>query len=336
MYGNIHMGMQNWLPILARDYQTFGKTGTTDWGDSGLEYGIPQAAGKDKWMVAETSQYTTAVWVGWEKAVEGGDTWYNQQRDWMNTTGHICSEVLDAIEASNGKPADYAKPDGVESITHIAGIFPYVAPTANTPSKYISTGLVKSEFAKLGTYTSTVSPLSNLASFNATLNTDGSISFSWTPYPDSSKLTIASSSSVAFDPSWISGPVVYKVRLSQNGTTVKELTSSSENSTQTATLAYNTETQACGYYGYQNTTDESNEVCVTFKTGEDPSTPTTKTGTFKSYSGTTIKLDDGTQVDFTGITITKNGAAVEASTLKAGDALTITYVNGKVSAIAVS
>lgn len=336
MYGNIHGGDINLLQNLIRDYQTFGKTGTTDWGDSGREYGIPDGAEKDKWTVADTTQYTIACWVGWEKAIAGQDTYFASSWLMVNINGRICAAVMDAATASTGTPADLAKPDGLTEIKHITGVFPYVAPTDNIPAKYISTGIIKTEFSKLGTYSSTVSPLSNLASFTAKLNTDGTLTFGWTPYPDSSKLTIASGNNISFDPSWISGPVVYKVRLTQKGATVAELKSSSESSTQTATLAYNTETKACGYYGYENTSDESNEVCVTFTTGDDPAAPTTKTGTVKQLIGTTLYLTDNSQIPLAGVAITKGGATVDASAFKQGDNLTITYVKGSVTAIAIS
>jgi hypothetical protein len=124
--------------------------------------------------------------------------------------------------------------------------------------------------------------------------------------------------------------------LTQKGTTVAELKSSSESSTQTATLAYNTETKACGYYGYENTSDESNEVCVTFTTADDPAAPTTKTGTVKQLIGTTLYLTDNSQIPLAGVAITKGGATVDASAFKQGDNLTITYVKGSVTAIAIS
>lgn len=338
MYGNVYGNIFNYLQILKRDYQTFGKTGTTDWGDAGLEYGIPEGAQKDKWMVAETPQYTTAVWLGWEKAVAGQNTYFTNYTDSLNITGHICSNLLDSIEESTGKPADYAQPDGIVSITHIAGVFPYVAPTASTPSSYISTGLIKKEFSTLGTYSSTVGALDNLASFTATANADNTVTFNWTPYPDATKLSVASDKDATFDASWISGPVIYKVRLTQNGQTIAELSSSSESSTQSVNLAYNTDTQACGYYGYQNTSDVSNEVCVNFTTGADPNANTSKTATVTSVSGNVVNVTlDGAaaSIDLSGITLTKDGSAVAVSSLKEGDTLTIKYTDGKVSAVTV-
>lgn len=337
MYGNVYGNIFNYMQILRRDYQTFGKTGTTDWGDSGLEYGIPNGAQKDKWMVAETTKYTTAVWIGWEKAVAGGNNYFTASMDAANTCGHICDNILNAIEESNGTSADYAQPDGVSSIQHIAGVFPYVAPTENTPSEYISTGLIKTEFSKVGSYSDQIKALDNLSSFSAKQNDDETISFNWSAYPDSSKLSVADSKDTAFDVSWITGPVIYKVRLSQNGQTIGEYTSTSESSTQSITLAKGTETQACGYYGYQNTSDASNEVCTTFTTKA--AQKETIKGTVSSIVGNQLILlkQDGKTELFTleGTTITKDGAAITLDQLKQGDALTITRTDGSITSVVV-
>ncbi len=261
----------NYLDVLVRNYPVYGKTGTTDWGNSGLQYGIPNGAQKDKWMVAETTEYTTAVWLGWEKAVQGGNNYFTNYTGNLNIPGRICSQVLDVLQR-NSSPAGVQRPDGVSDITHIKGIFPYVSPTDAIPDDMIATGMIKSEYAKLSSFEEAIDPLDNLASFSAEQNGDSlDITMNWASYPNPEKLELASSNDKTFDISWITGKVIYKARIEQNGQTLGEISSTDPSTTQTVSgLEYNTPTRVCGYYGYENTSDMSNEVCSSFTTGEDP------------------------------------------------------------------
>ena len=45
-------------------YPVYGKTGTSDWADLGVAYGIPVLAMKDEWMINYTNEYTIATWSG--------------------------------------------------------------------------------------------------------------------------------------------------------------------------------------------------------------------------------------------------------------------------------
>ena len=261
----------NYLQILQRSYATYGKTGTTDWGDSGLQYGIPQGASKDNWMVVQTTEHTIATWVGYEKAVNynetGIATWFTREKTNMNTRGNILSEILDVIYEDH-QPEALERPDGITDITHVSGIFPYVKPTDNTPDEYVAHGMIKSEYASLKDFNQSVGPLANLDSFKAKGNEDGTITLNWSSYPDSSKLNVNHDEDTTFDISWITGAVRYKARIKQGGVTLGEISSDSSEKTQKMDgLKPGTETEACGYYGYQNIGDTSNEVCVKFTSG---------------------------------------------------------------------
>lgn len=269
-------GIYNYMQILNRSYPVYAKTGTSDWGTSGLQYGIPSGAMKDKWMVCETTEYTTAVWVGWEKAVEGASTYFTTSKALMNIPGHICEEMLDTLQRDS-TPEGVQQPEDCVSITHVRGIFPYVAPNDSVPDDYITTGYVKKEFAKLGTFDVTADPLENISSFTASVD-EGSlnITMNWAEYPDASKLTVADENSETFSSSWLTGKVIYKARISENGNTIGEISSEGPSTTQTiAGVEYGKTYQVCGYYGYEKTSDTSGEICQTIVVGDDPSaTPT--------------------------------------------------------------
>ncbi len=283
---NVSYNWGNYMQLLQRGYPVYAKTGTTDYGDAGEPYGIPYGASKESWMVCETSQYTTAVWLGYEKPlpVEECHTWIEDWKGQQNLTGNINSYMLDVLNR-NEAPGWVPRPEGISDITHILATFPYAAPIEGMPAEYITTGMVKSEYAKLAAPESRAA-LQSLATFSAGVDDDmKQLTFSWSTYPDPSKLEVAPSSMTMtakdpygnilataygtrmFDYSWVWGPVRYKARIMQNGSTVREITADKETfSTDTSGLEYDTETQVCGFYAYENESDSSNEVCTTFVT----------------------------------------------------------------------
>ena len=116
----------NHMQILQSGYPVYAKTGTTDWGNDGLQYGIPSGAAKDKWMVASTSQYTNAVWYGFDQAIDGEMTYFPTWRDW-NTPGQINRHMLD-IESyiSPDTIGGVSQPSDVQDVTYLYGTYPHV------------------------------------------------------------------------------------------------------------------------------------------------------------------------------------------------------------------
>lgn len=269
------------LTVTMRNYPVFGKTGTSDWGIEGTAYGIPEGAAKDKWMITQTTQYTTAVWLGYEKAIEGAGTWLDEYKLFNNVEGDVQSVLLDVLNTEI--PGDVERPqEGLTDITHIKGLYPYTTPLADMPSEYISKGIIKSEYATLKQPQGKTA-LDSLSSFTADLEGE-TLTLNWADYPDESKLEVAPSTKDIslrsggtilasatgrrmFDYSWVWGAVQYKARISQNGDTIKEITEdSSTKKIKISDLEPGTETQVCGYYGYEKAEDVSNEICVTVTT----------------------------------------------------------------------
>ena len=277
MYDAVYGYNYNYMQILKRDYPVYGKTGTTDWGTSGLQYNIPQGAVKDKWMVAETTHYTTAVWVGYEKGVKDANTYFDASKNALNLPGRINSLILDALNEDD-KPAAVTRPEDVVSITHILATYPYARPIEGMDPQYITTGYIQKDNAEL--VDPETSDVKELTSFNASVDANGTLSINWAKYPDESKLTIADSSidlsiSVGntyveaygtrlFDYTWIFGPIRYKARIMQDGTQVQEIISETESFQGEVQLKPGSHIQVCGYYAYEYLGTASNEICTEF------------------------------------------------------------------------
>lgn len=284
MYTAVHGGVYNYLDILTRNYATYGKTGTSDWGNEGLQYNIPQGASKDKWMVCDTSEYTIVTWVGYEKGVKDKDTYFSKEKSSLNIPGHICSLVLDALNRDHS-PEELARPEGISSITHILGTWPYCAPLADMDGSLITTGLVKSDYASLASGEEN-GEVASLSTFNASLNNDGSVDFSWSQYPNADQMQLADNTmdislrdgagnvlveaygARLFDWSWVYGPIRYKARISQRGSTVGEISTDTDTATEEFDLEPDTDTEACGFYAFENSGKTSNEICVHFRTAK--------------------------------------------------------------------
>ena len=278
----------NYAQILKRDYMTFAKSGTSDWGDSGVQYGIPVGARKDKWMVCSTTQYTVAAWTGFDKAEAGVQTWFSDAWDSLNTPGVICSLMIDSITGDT-HPEDLKKPDGISEITHIKGVFPYTSPIEGMDPQYISKGLIKSGYATLKDPQNAEAVENiNVEGFSAGMaDDDNNITINWPEYPNASKLEVAgptkdislkagdtvikaATGKRMFDYSWVFGPMQYKATVEQNNTVVANISSSSPSITQAVEgLAPETKTEVCGFYGYEKIGGMSaNKACVAFTTPE--------------------------------------------------------------------
>ncbi|MBQ9327761.1 MAG: penicillin-binding protein [Solobacterium sp.] len=289
MYTAVHGGVFNYLDILTRSYATYGKTGTSDWGDEGLQYNIPQGASKDKWMVADTSEYTICTWVGYEKGVKDKDTYFSREKSNMNIPGNICSLVLDVLNRDH-EPEALEMPEGISSITHVLGTWPYTSPVSGMDGSLITSGLIKSQYASLASPES-ADKVSSLNSFNASLNNDGTVHFSWTKYPDTDKLEVAENTmdislrdgagnilveaygNRMFDWSWVYGPIRYQARLYQNGVELDTISTDEDEWDEDIELKEDADIRACGFYAYEETGDASNEICVTFHTPKEEKEP---------------------------------------------------------------
>lgn len=171
----------NYMQILKRGYPVYAKTGTTDWGSDGLVYGIPKGAAKDKWMISSTSEYTNAVWIGYDKGVKDQQTYYTSAKSQLNLPGRISKMLLDVDETSSPSiPVAIEKPEDVEQITYVYGTWPYAKFEDWMNSAYKTIANVsragKKELVSIYEHSSTDNTFNGVS---ATILPDGTLQVNW-------------------------------------------------------------------------------------------------------------------------------------------------------------
>ncbi|MFV0480046.1 MAG: transglycosylase domain-containing protein [Anaerorhabdus sp.] len=172
----------NYMQILKRDYAVYAKTGTTDWGSDGLVYNIPRGAAKDKWMVSSTTNYTTAVWVGYDKGVKDKGTYFNSYKSSLNLTGRISSLLLDTLHEDEEDPSDIVRPDDIETISYVLGSWPYAyLESWMDPSISTTTEIRKGhpELVSIQNSLDASSLSSELAGIDVSVLEDGTLTVTW-------------------------------------------------------------------------------------------------------------------------------------------------------------
>lgn len=271
---NVYGPHFNYMQILKRDYPVYAKTGTTDWGRDGLQYGIPEGAAKDKWMIASTSEYTNALWVGYDKAVSGMGTWYSSYKSSLNIPGKISKLILDACEESSGVPEDLKKPvNDLAEITYIYGTYPYAkyepgmnaTSITSTVSKTGKKELVDIKDHKMDTTFNGIS---------AVQNPDGGITISWSVgkggcFGDQKDISliddynnVQATGRCLFDYSWVIGSQAnYWATVYADGFPVGSISSSTPSYTGWPGDMYG-EVKVCGGFTSGNFTSETK--CTSF------------------------------------------------------------------------
>ena len=172
----------NYMQILRSEYPVYAKTGTTDWGTEGVQYGIPKGAAKDKWMVSSTNQYTNVVWVGYDMGVKDKGCYFSGYKSQLNIPGNINRLLLNSEEAISDETLKEGvkKPeDDLEMITYVRGTYPYA-----TYEDWMDPGLkVTTEVSKTGKKeTVDIREHAQSQEFNgvsATVYADGALQISW-------------------------------------------------------------------------------------------------------------------------------------------------------------
>ena len=329
----------NLMELFQDKYQVYAKTGTTNWDSSAKVYDIPNGSIKDGWTIASTSKVTVATWMGYEKAEKVDDVVYGYiPYDIYNRNlkGKITKMILNTVVDVFGTPDPVAKPDGVQSISHITiPGKPYVAPIDGMPEEYITTGLIKkSAYSLIDAQTVGIEQMKGTPSINYS---NGLLTISIPEYPNPSSTANAEHKydislygsdgnllffkepiygRKSFDYAWIYGSIKYKVDIKVNGNTIK-----SESSDGKELSIYlhdylnsgllkdgDTLTVSC-YYGFDSLGLNSNKVDSNSITVTDqitiniPSNKVEAESYLKSFNpniGESVETNEGATLDNTG------------------------------------
>ena len=301
---NVNGGYPNLMGLFRNDnYQVYAKTGTTNWGVEGAAYDIPNGSIKDGWVVAGTSEYTVATWMGYEKAQKDkvsymSITVYNQ-----NIKGKITKLILDKTAEIYGNPSDIEKPSGISKITHIIGTFPYAATIEGMDSAYITSGYINSN----SKYANLVKPqgasVESMTGEPKVTLSGTTLKLEWPAYPNSDALEVAPdtkdislvkndgtkildvSGKRIFDYSWIYGPIVYKADIYVNGNRIDSVSSSDGDKSYDLGSNISTDIKVDFYYAYEKSSESSNVVSkkVDTSTIQDVTISSDDKETVKSY-----------------------------------------------------
>ncbi len=270
MEQNVSHNYQNYMQLLDRSYEVYAKTGTTNYDDSFVDIGIPAGVSKDKWMIASSGEYTTAVWCGYDMAINE-ECYYSSKKSALNIPGNINSLLLDAL-AEDHKPENVQRPSDIVGITHVKGLYPYTAPVEGMNPDLIVSGLINKKNYSLKALEAP--QLAALPQFTANVvkieNGNITLDLNWTTYPDPTQLIVSDgnyevpvpySSRVVtctklYDPTWVFGAVKYKAQLPDG----QVIQSDTEKTQITIPLPTTGNADIAGFYAFETGGGESNRV----------------------------------------------------------------------------
>ena len=128
-YYNMQGSFSSLMWYCKRDYPLYGKTGTTDWAEAGVDYGIPAYSTKDSWLIMQTNRYTISCWTGYDQLEKGA--YFTNAEYQENTKSKLVDLILTELEThalyEDYDPyVDIEVPDTIKKINTVAGTYPYV------------------------------------------------------------------------------------------------------------------------------------------------------------------------------------------------------------------
>lgn len=106
-------GYHNYNNILGSpNYTVYAKSGTSDWGNVGLQYGIPQGVIRDEWSIGYTNAFSIATWSGYTEPYFTQGMYIDVGVLDQATAFHINKYLLDFMQ-QYGDYSAIPRPDGI-------------------------------------------------------------------------------------------------------------------------------------------------------------------------------------------------------------------------------
>lgn len=114
------------------------KTGTNGYDENAAKaLGYPTYADKDSWLCGFSSDYTMAIWTGFDIAIKGEKHYFGKSDERRQITKKIFQNVMSMI-ASNKKALKV--PSSLTKVNVVKGVDGYYLPNEFIPFSYITTG----------------------------------------------------------------------------------------------------------------------------------------------------------------------------------------------------
>lgn len=218
------------------------KTGTSNF--SGSSY-VRDGKDRDAWMTAFSPDYVVSVWMGFtpDGIKKGKNT-----SDYKAYPNKVVSAIMRHLASGGYKKSYPSKPDDVVQAQIVKGVYPYVSPSSDTPSDMILTAWFKKGTTPKSTHDSSSLNLSQLSSFEASLDSSNKIAVKFAPYSPIE----ATTNDQANEGTKMYGKVVYTVQIVDSNSGATLHTENLSSNTGTINYTVNGQVKVIGYYSYSN------------------------------------------------------------------------------------
>lgn len=142
---NVSGGYGNGLGILGDYFPVYAKSGTSDWGTAGSQYGIPNSSAKDLWAATYSGNTTVVTWVGYDPKNYQSNSYFNQSEIGLLMPQNMAKQLL-SFSTRRRENREITRPENVVSEKHLKGTYPYMSVPDSVRGDKVVSGLINKKF----------------------------------------------------------------------------------------------------------------------------------------------------------------------------------------------